>query len=261
MNLISKEKDLSNCGTGVLKKRIERNDYSKFESKINIDIEDDSSSFDEEGEDFIDDDFISNEEFFFFTGHFYDYKDICEFRKKDKKYNNILIEEKGIAYDDEIFHSEEKPNNFLNKKQEKKNYADIEFNSCSKKNKPNVENKNFAKFIGVRDFENMIDIKESEINMIIRKRIKNKKELFELSEDGYEILKKTIDLNKKGLYYNMKIEEVNNCFVVKATSNIKKNALITVAGGDVYYRKDLSKINPSYRGGKKLSKYILYFKT
>ena len=97
--------------------------------------------------------------------------------------------------------------------------------------------------------------------MIIGKRIKNKKELFELSEGGYEILKKTIDLNKKGLYYNMKIEEVNNCFVVKATSNIKKNALITVAGGDVYYRKDLSKINPSYRGGKKLTKYLLYFKT
>ena len=59
----------------------------------------------------------------------------------------------------------------------------------------------------------------------------------------------------------MKIEEDNNRFVVKATSNIKKNTLITVAGGEVYYRKDLSKINPSCRGGKKLSKYILYFKT
>ena len=163
LNLISKEKDLSNCGINALKKRIEKNDYSKFESKINIDIEDDSSSFDEEGEDFIDDDFISNEEFFFFTGHFYDDKDICEFRKKDKKYNNILIEEKGIAYDDEIFHSEEKPNNFLNKKQEKKNYADIEFNSCSKKNMSNEEKKYFEKFIRVRDFQNMIDIKEQKL--------------------------------------------------------------------------------------------------
>lgn len=261
LNLISEENNMSNIGINALKNRIKKSNYSKCDSTINIDIEDDSLSSDEEGEDFIDDDFILNEEIFFFTGHFYDDKDICEFRKKEKKYNNIFMNEKGISLDDEMFHSEEERNNCFNLEKEKTNYANIEFNSCSKKNMSNIDNKNIAKFIGVKDFENLIDIKETEINMLIKKRIKNKKELFVLSEEGYDILKKTIDLNKKGLYFNMKIEEDNNCFVVKATSNIKKNTLITVAGGEVYYRKDLSKINSSCRGGKKLANYILYFKT
>ena len=39
-----------------------------------------------------------------------------------------------------------------------------------KKNMSNIDNKNIAKFIGVKDFENLIDIKETEINMIIKKK-------------------------------------------------------------------------------------------
>ena len=79
------EKMKRTSGINALKNRI--TNENKINKKSNFkDIKDQDNSFniDEEGEDFIDDDIETHDNFFYSTGHFYDDKDIIEYKRQQQ---------------------------------------------------------------------------------------------------------------------------------------------------------------------------------
>ena len=63
-------------------------------------------------------------------------------------------------------------------------------------------------------------IKETEKDMIVINRIKNKKELYILSENERLILNKIREFNKEGFFNNIRAEYQDTQILLKSTNNI-----------------------------------------
>ena len=97
--------------------------------------------------------------------------------------------------------------------------------------------------------------------MIKADKIKNKKELYFISQKQNFIMKKTIELNKKGIYNNIKLIIKEEEIYFEAINNISKGTLISVIGGKIYYLKNVKHLFS--KENKKFNEPILllYFKT
>lgn len=261
-NLNLNEEERNNIkGIKALKNRIfERN---LINDKSNEDTgkycEEQSIDFDEEGEDYIDDDLEQNDNIFYFTGHFYDDVDIIEYINSRKNSENILENNpKNISIFDNNFIQLEK-SIAKEKKINFKGHEEIRFNNIKKKN----HSSSFDEFniFGIKNFEDSVNIEESATNLIKIERIKNKNELYQLNKNENIILEETLNLNRKGIYYNLKGVVRNGKPTIVASDNIPKNVLITMIGGLVYFKKNNNTIKQFKYNKKEKSNTLLYFKT
>jgi len=250
-------------GINALKNRI--SDENKISKKSNIKIikdEDNSFNIDEEGEDYIDDDIETHDNFFYFTGHFYDDKDIIEYKRQQQQIieKNNEYEIKYAVKDINLFNPHKKSNIGeiscnTNPREE------IKFNDNKmKKTFEKIRNNNID-ILGIKDYNDSIDIKESNKNIILLDRIKNKNEIYILNKKEKEILEHTLALNKKGIYNNIKGIKINGNIVIESTNNISNNVLITIFGGLVYYNKNHIKVGKNQINKKEKLISLLYFKT
>ena len=211
---------------------------------------------------FIDDDFEIGNSIAFFSGHFYDDADILAYKQKIKNnddYNQIS----------ENFYNDDESTIFLKKKNNKDKNGTKEIsltdnlllNLDNNKGK-SIQNKNsLNKLLKIIDFKDSLIIKETEKDMITTNKIKNKKELYILSENERIILSKTIENNKNGLFYNIRAENQDGKIFLKSTNNIKKKTLITLVGGTIYYLKRHNKMKITKDRNNKPEIAFLYFKT
>lgn len=117
------------------------------------------------------------------------------------------------------------------------------------------------KLLKIIDFKDSLIIKETEKDMITTNKIKNKKELYILSENERIILSKTIENNKNGLFSNIRAENQDGKIFLKSTNNIKKKTLITLVGGTIYYLKRHNKMKITKDRNNKPEIAFFYFKT
>ena len=75
------------------------------------------------------------------------------------------------------------------------------------------------------------------------------------------VFDKTIDNNKNGFYFNMKAVNNKGNINIVSTKYILKNTLITLIRGNIYYYKDLKKINPLSETENNKNLILSYFKT
>ena len=260
LKLFEEKNTKKNDGIETLKRRINKDN---FESKI-LGLEesegDDSLDFNDEGDDYIDDDFELNNKIFYLTGHFYDDFDVIEFKNKQK-----LLKKNITSEDSEITHrKEEKTDNYLtlnnNLNKINKNVDYIKFNKNLTLQKTYNKRKSTLEILGIKDFSKSVNVIESEFEIITSNKIKNKKDLYFLSEEENMVLQKTMELNKKGIYYNLEGIKNNLNIYIKCTSDIIKNTLITIIGGTVLFYKNLKLVKSNNRDIKK-HMTILYFKT
>lgn len=265
LNIREEQKSfLMNEGKVIKKKKNLRKENAPTLSKINLDNdkedlqEEYSFDFTEEGEDIIDDDFYTNENLFYFEGHFYDDIDFSEYQCLLMKLNleeaqnkNITINDNGLL--DEI-KEEKKDNKFINN-----NITNFIFNNL--KNKKSFKNDNNSiMLIGQKkDFNYCTRIVCENDDIISLSKVKQKKECIYLTKEDRNTLEKTIKLNEEGIFYNIKMEFNNDTLYAKATNNFDTNTLITVIGGQVFYYKELinNKIEKKYLKGP----IIPYFRT
>lgn len=190
LKLFEEKNTKKNDGIETLKRRINKDN---FESKI-LGLEesegDDSLDFNDEGDDYIDDDFELNNKIFYLTGHFYDDFDVIEFKNKQK-----LLKKNITSEDSEITHrKEEKTDNYLtlnnNLNKINKNVDYIKFNKNLTLQKTYNKRKSTLEILGIKDFSKSVNVIESEFEIITSNKIKNKKDLYFLSEEENMVLQK-----------------------------------------------------------------------
>jgi hypothetical protein len=221
----------------------------------------DSLNLEDEGEDYFDDDFDIDNKIFYWTGHFYDDIDFIEYKIKENNdknkiiINNELNQEKFYP-DPTMKQLALKGDSFPQNK-----ILGIKFNESHSKNiNANINNAIFKK-IGINNFTDSFEILETEMSMISSNKIKNKKELFYLTKEEHLILNKTINLNKKGIFNNIRFIMKDKDILIKADNDIAKNTIITIVGGKVYYLKDIQNIISNKNKEFKKPLILLYFKT
>ena len=141
------------------------------------------------------------------------------------------------------------------------NYLGIKFNDYRDKKNYHKIKESKLNNLGIIDFTKSLDIDESEYNLITSKKIKNKKELYTLTDKENEILKKTIELNKIGVYNNLRVVSKNGDLLLECLSDISKNTLITIIGGSIYFSKNHKNINLGKESKMKNFVSLVYFKT
>ena len=261
LNLMDEENNGKKFGISALKERISKENYEKENSNLYNDISEHFNEIEEEGDDFVDDDFDLDDEYFYFTGHFYDDKDFLDYQIKTKMSNKHFDNEKEVPPNFEDSQTIEMHMNSNVKNRDNKNYLNLNFNFGVNESSSNKKNKGIKHFIGIKNFSDSVDIEESDNNMVLQTRIKNKKEISILTDEGKSIFEKTIALNRQGIYYNLGIKETKNIKMIMATNDIQKNTLIAIVGGKIFYCKDVGKLEYSLKGSVIESKYILYFRT
>lgn len=230
---------------------------SRFKEK-NIE-QDFSSDSEEEGEDIIDDDFHIKNDLFYFEGHFnedIDFKQNITLTKntKFKEININEFEDNSLNDYDDITETNRKQVKKINAK-----YANFLFNNTLNE-KTLKKNKDTLKIIANNeDFNYSLEIFSEKNDAIDAKKVKNKKECFSLSENDSIILQKTIALNKKGIFYNIKADNKDGKVYLMATENIPDNTLLTIVGGKIYYNYQY--IKDKIDMPDKMSPIIPYFET
>ena len=222
-------------------------------------IEESSSFFsDDEGEDIIDDDFNEGENLFYFEGHFYDDSDYLDYISDNLKYE--LKEEQRQIQDEKYKEIIEKINlknkNCNSKKMNKELFI---FNKLINKKEFKRDKNSFIIIGDHKDFKNSIDILIKSDDIIHQSKIKKKKDCYNLSKKDEIILSKTMELAKEGIFYNIKMEFNHGIYYAKSTSLIKKNTLITIVGGKIFYYKNF--IEKDKELDDKNNLIINYFKT
>ena len=115
----------------------------------------------------------------------------------------------------------------------------INLNIDINKKKANENKASLKKKLDIKDFRRGLLIKEPIQNIISANKIKNKKDLFILSDKQNEILSKTIKYNNEGFYFNLKTSSQKRVKFIISTNEIKKNTLLTKIGGTISFYKDI----------------------
>ena len=262
LNLLEEKQSKNQKGIGTLKRRISskesvgNNNFDKVTEE-----EDLYNSEEDEGSDFIDDDFETREPIFCFSGHFYEDRDYMEYKNKLEDYQKNIISQNGNEFSNENESNNGKREFYENKKLSKFEIFPLLFNSKKKKGSFNEDLKTLFKVLNIKNFEDSVKIREADNGIIKSNTIKNKKELNILSENNLLILDKTYELIIKGIYYNIKAIKENGIICIESTNTLEKLTLITIIGGTVYYNKNYQNI--FLNDNSKTKKYLalLYFKT
>jgi integrase len=261
LHFLEEEQSSKKLGINALKKRILEIYKNKDISDNYLSESEDSLNLEDEGEDYFDDDFDIDNKIFYWTGHFYDDIDFIEYKIKENNdknkiiINNELNQEKFYP-DPTMKQLALKGDSFPQNK-----ILGIKFNESHSKNiNANINNAIFKK-IGINNFTDSFEILETEMSMISSNKIKNKKELFYLTKEEHLILNKTINLNKKGIFNNIRFIMKDKDILIKADNDIAKNTIITIVGGKVYYLKDIQNIISNKNKEFKKPLILLYFKT
>lgn len=260
LNMNEEERNKIN-GMEALKIRINKGKIINYKSYNNSDDEEENSlNIDEEGDDYIDDDIEQNDNFFYFTGHFYDDVDIIDYKNKKKKIeNNQENKQKNNNVENNDFYDFEKAT-IKNKKRIYDNYGKIKFNSIKKKDR-DKNNIGPIDIFGIQNFNDSVVIKQSDENIIFSQRIKNKNELYQLTSKENKIIEETLSLNKKGIYNNIKGVYKDGRQTIEAINNIEKYVLITIIGGTVFFKKNYNSLEKTQINKKENLLTLLYFKT
>lgn len=239
---------------------INKENEESIDSNPEIDTIKEESSFtsDDEGEDILDDDFNIGENIFYFEGHFYDDVDYRSYISSDLKNK---LKEDPIDNIDDIYKELIDKTKFKKENSQIKKFKNriFVFNKPKKKREFKKNKNSFIILGDYKELKNSIDIMTENKDMIHYSKIKKKQECHNLSEEDEIILAKTMNLNKEGIYYNMKMEFNNGIYYVKSTNEIKENTLITIISGRIYYYKNY--INNELESEEKQNLIIYYFRT
>ena len=104
----------------------------------------------------------------------------------------------------------------------KNEILEFKFNEVNNKQKSLNINKDAFKRIGINKFEDFVEIWEKDMVMIKADKIINKKELYFISEKQNFISNKTIELNRKGIFNNIKLIIKEGKIFIEAINDIKK---------------------------------------
>lgn len=120
---------------------------------------------------------------FYFSGHFYDEVDIVEYKnqqkKKEIKSDNILNKKKN---NNEIFFEMENVLN-IGTNLELISYNGIKLNVIQNQKNNKINNDKKMNNLGIEDYNDSINIKESSSDIIYVNKIKNKKDIYYLSNE------------------------------------------------------------------------------
>ena len=120
---------------------------------------------------------------FYFSGHFYDEVDIVEYKNQQKKKkiksDNILNKKKN---NNEIFFEMENVLN-IGTNLELISYNGIKLNVIQNQKNNKINNDKKMNNLGIEDYNDSINIKESSSDIIYVNKIKNKKDIYYLSNE------------------------------------------------------------------------------
>jgi integrase len=261
LNLLEEKHSKNKIGIESLKRRINDKESVENNNFNKITEEGDFYNSEEEGSDFIDDDFETKEPIFCFSGHFYEDRDFIEYKNKIKDYEKNSISQNGNEFSFENESNNEKREFCENKKSSKIEIFQLVFNSNKNKRSFNEDLKTLFNVLNIKNFEDSVKVYETENGIIKSNTIKNKNDLNILSENNLLILNKTIELIRKGIFYNIKAIRKNGIICIESTNKLEKLTLITIIGGTIFYNKNYNNIflNDNSKTKKKL--LLIYFKT